>query len=34
MFARATNVIVSGGALGSTEILLHSKEKGLNVSKG
>jgi len=33
MFVRAANVIVSGGALGSTEILLRSKEKGLKVSE-
>ncbi|MBC7745610.1 MAG: GMC family oxidoreductase [Flavobacterium sp.] len=33
LFVRATTVIISGGALGSTEILLRSKQKGLEVSK-
>jgi cholesterol oxidase len=32
MFARSTTVIIAGGALGSTEILLRSKENGLAVS--
>jgi cholesterol oxidase len=32
MFVRAETVIVSGGTLGSTEILLRSREKGLDVS--
>lgn len=32
MFVRATTVIISGGALGSTEILLRSKQKGLELS--
>ena len=32
MFVRAATVIVAGGALGSTEILLRSKQEGLDVS--
>ncbi|MEO5893711.1 MAG: GMC family oxidoreductase N-terminal domain-containing protein [Ferruginibacter sp.] len=32
MFVRAANVIVSGGTLGSTEVLLRSAEKGLSIS--
>lgn len=32
MFVRAANVVVAGGALGSTEILLRSKAKGLEIS--
>ncbi|AJR15893.1 GMC oxidoreductase [Leptospira interrogans serovar Grippotyphosa str. UI 12769] len=32
LFIRAKTVILSAGSLGSTEILLRSKEKGLNVS--
>lgn len=32
MFVRSANVIVAGGALGSTEILLRSKQNGLTVS--
>ncbi|EMN47350.1 hypothetical protein LEP1GSC088_4693 [Leptospira interrogans str. L1207] len=32
LFIRAKAVILSAGSLGSTEILLRSKEKGLNVS--
>jgi len=32
LFITADNVILSAGALGSTEILLRSKEKGLNMS--
>jgi cholesterol oxidase len=32
MFVRAQTVIVAGGTLGSTEILLRSREKGLDVS--
>jgi cholesterol oxidase len=32
MFVRGSTVIVAGGALGSTEILLRSKEKGLSLS--
>lgn len=30
---RASHVIIGAGALGSTKILLRSKERGLNVSK-
>lgn len=33
MFIRAKNVILSAGALGSTEILLRSAQKGLSISK-
>ena len=32
LFVRSANVIVAGGALGSTEILLRSRDKGLAVS--
>jgi cholesterol oxidase len=32
MFVRSANVVISGGALGSTEILLRSKQNGLSVS--
>jgi cholesterol oxidase len=32
MFVRSANVIIAGGALGSTEILLRSKQNGLPVS--
>jgi cholesterol oxidase len=32
MFVKANTVIISGGALGSTELLLRSKNKGLKVS--
>ncbi|NEU09153.1 GMC family oxidoreductase [Flavihumibacter sp. R14] len=32
MFVRAATVIVAGGALGSTEILLRSKQEGLEIS--
>ncbi len=32
MFVRAASVIIAGGSLGSTEILLRSKEQGLSIS--
>ena len=32
MFIRAANVVIAGGSLGSTEILLRSKQEGLEVS--
>jgi len=32
MFVRSANVIIAGGALGSTEILLRSRQNGLSVS--
>lgn len=32
MFVRAANVIVSGGSLGSTEILMRSRQRGLSLS--